>query len=337
LYAAYAQRVRAAGSSVFVPVGRVFHVAPGNVDTVFVYSWALAYLCGNQNIVRVSGGASDVLQRLLARLADLMQHDPVLAAGNRFLTYEHDASISEAISLWATHRVLWGGDASVSLLRSLPLQPYASERTFATKFSYCILSIDAVLDCGDAALQKLAGGFFNDVFWFDQMACSSPQIVVWVGAPERLDAASQRFRDALAHEISRRGHRGAPSNAIHRLNFAFDLACSSDLRAEIMQKEFLSLRLAETAQWNRVACGAGLFTEVRADGLSAVAAFSGERDQTITCFGFGLEEIRDFARRAGARGVDRIVPVGEALAFDPVWDGYDLVADFLRQVTVRTS
>ena len=31
------------------------------------------------------------------------------------------------------------------------------------------------------------------------------------------------------------------------------------------------------------------------------------------------------------------VPVGEALAFDTTWDGYDLIGDFLRRVTVRSA
>jgi hypothetical protein len=30
-----------------------------------------------------------------------------------------------------------------------------------------------------------------------------------------------------------------------------------------------------------------------------------------------------------------LVPVGEALAFDTTWDGYDLIGDFLRRVVVR--
>src|SRR5262245_7901327 len=33
------------------PRGLVFHVPPANVDTIFVYSWALSALAGNRNIV----------------------------------------------------------------------------------------------------------------------------------------------------------------------------------------------------------------------------------------------------------------------------------------------
>jgi hypothetical protein len=333
----FERRREAAPDTVFVPTGRVFHVAPGNVDTVFVYSWALSYLCGNQNVVRVSGQPSAVLDRLLAVLSSLMQDDAELSGGNRFLTYEHDQALSEALSRWATHRVLWGGDDTVALFRAMPLSPHASERSFGSKFSYSVLGTAAYVAASEAAVERLAGGFFNDIFWFEQMACSSPHLLIWVGPPEQMDAALDRFHCALAQEIGRRGYRGASSSALHRLNFVFDLACETDLRASLGHAEFLAVRLPEGAVWRKEICGAGLFTHVRADRLEQVAEFGAPSDQTITHFGFSPAELRALAQRAGARGVARLVPVGEALAFDATWDGYDLIGDFLRRVTVRTG
>ena len=49
-----ARRAAAEPDVVRVPVGRVLHLAPSNVDTLFIYSWALAYLCGNASVVRLS-------------------------------------------------------------------------------------------------------------------------------------------------------------------------------------------------------------------------------------------------------------------------------------------
>lgn len=332
---AFQRRQQAEPDVVFVPAGRVFHVAPGNVDTMFVYSWALSYLCGNRNIVRVSGEQNRVLLRLLELLSRLMQEDPELAGGNRFLTYEHNPDVSEALSRWSTHRVLWGGDETVSLLRLLPLSPHASERAFGSKFSYSIISISGYLEAGIEEADRLAAGFFNDVFWFDQMACSSPHLVVWVGAGEQLDLAVSRFHYSLQKEIERRQYRAASSNAIHRLNFVFNLACDTNLTADLGQKEFLAIRLPDVAELRKEICGAGVFSHVRLDDLAKVAELGEERDQTITHFGFSETELRDLAQRAGVRGVDRLVPVGEALSFEPIWDGYDLIGDFLRRVTVR--
>lgn len=54
------------------PIGNVFHAAPGNVDSLFVYSGILSLLCGNANIIRLSsktGGSADVLCEHIARIS----------------------------------------------------------------------------------------------------------------------------------------------------------------------------------------------------------------------------------------------------------------------------
>ncbi len=62
------------------PQGLVFHIAPGNADTVFVYSWALAALAGNRNVVRVSERGGAATEAVLSALAQsLYQADPVVA------------------------------------------------------------------------------------------------------------------------------------------------------------------------------------------------------------------------------------------------------------------
>ncbi len=69
--------------------------------------------------------------------------------------------------------------------------------------------------------------------------------------------------------------------------------------------------------------------------LSDVLSFVDEGDQTLTHWGVDGAALRDFAAHAGARGLDRLVPIGEALAFDVVWDGFHLIDDMLRRVRVR--
>src|SRR5262249_15451157 len=107
------------------------------------------------------------------------------------------------------------------------------------------------------------------------------------------------------------------------------------LQVDLRSREFLGVRLGEGEVWRKEICGAGLFTHVRADHLDAVASIASQRDQTVTHFGFSREELRSFAQMAGAKGVDRFVPVGGALAFDAFWDALDWIGDFVRRVTVR--
>ncbi len=44
--------------------------------------------------------------------------------------------------------------------------------------------------------------------------------------------------------------------------------------------------------------------------------------------------MRQIAQLLCLKGIKRIVPVGQSLAFTPVWDGYVLFNELTRRVTV---
>jgi hypothetical protein len=324
-----------AGDSVIVPAGRVFHVAPANVDTLFVYSWALSFLCGNRNAVRLSTRTGGLVTTLIAVLTGLMKTEPLLADGNAFIQYERSDEINEALSLWCHHRIVWGGDDSVNALRRARLNPHASERAFASKYSWSVIHAGAWLDAGSAKQETLAEQFFNDVFWFDQMACSSPHAVCWIGAPADRERAVTVFDAVLTEVIKRKGAAPDFSVAVQRRNRAFSVATTEGVQFDPAQTEFTSVRLRESTGLDKEICGGGFLLHAGAGTLLETVGFVTELDQTVTHFGFPVSELREFAAAAGARGLDRIVPIGEALAFAPEWDGYDLLKDFTRTVTLR--
>jgi Acyl-CoA reductase (LuxC). len=72
----YAHRVAEEPDIVRVPVGRVLHMAPGNVDTLFIYSWTIAYLCGNVSVVRLSQDTGIVVQALLRAIDAVAVDEP---------------------------------------------------------------------------------------------------------------------------------------------------------------------------------------------------------------------------------------------------------------------
>src|SRR5690606_19668888 len=98
------------------PRGLVFHVPPGNVDTMFVYSWLLGLLCGNRNVIRLSRNRDEPVE-ILCRVAGaaLSEAAPALRAGNAVISYGHEAEINAALSAACDTRVVWGGDATVAL------------------------------------------------------------------------------------------------------------------------------------------------------------------------------------------------------------------------------
>jgi hypothetical protein len=51
---------------------------------------------------------------------------------------------------------------------------------------------------------------------------------------------------------------------------------------------------------------------------------------TLTYCGFVKTAAEDFAIAAMLVGISRIVPIAQALNFDAVWDGYDLLRELTR-------
>ena len=318
-----------------VPVGGVLHLAPSNVDTLFIYSWALAYLCGNASVVRLSQESSMVVDALLRVISSVASGDAELRSSNRFVTYGHDDAITTALSAWCSHRVIWGGDETIAAIRPLPLPSHASERVFGSKYSFSVIDAARFNAAEEPDRAKVAAGFFNDLFWFDQMACSSPQVVFWIGAAELAESAAGHFERSLQAEVQRRGFVPPVSSAVHRRSYAFGLAASADMRVVLEHPGFVSVHVRDRLALGKDICGGGLVRHLPVAELNDVLPFIDEGDQTLTHWGFSGKDLRAFGTAAGVRGLDRLVPIGEALAFDVVWDGFHLIDDMLRRVRVK--
>jgi hypothetical protein len=318
-----------------VPVGRVLHMAPSNVDTLFIYSWALAFLCGNASVVRLSQETGIVVDALLRVIAAVAEEDAELREWNRFVTYGHDEAITSALSAWCAHRVIWGGDETVAALRPLPLPSHASERVFGSKYSFSVIDATRWQTASPEVRAQVASGFFNDLFWFDQMACSSPQVVFWLGQTADVETGAAGFERDLQAEVDRRRFVAPVASAVHRRAFAFGLAATADVRVVLEHPGFVGVHLRDRAALDKEVCGGGLVRHVRAENIADVVAFIDEADQTVTHWGLEPEVLRQLGHEGGLRGLDRVVPIGEALAFDTIWDGFHLIDDMLRRVRVR--
>lgn len=328
-------REGAGADGIIVPAGRVFHIAPANVDTLFVYSWALSFLCGNRNVVRLSTRTGGVVRELIQVIGVLMKSEPLLAVDNAFVQYGRSGSVNEVLSSWCTHRIVWGGDETVHALRRVPLPPHASERAFASKYSWSVVKSAAWLSADAAQRTQIAERFFNDVFWFDQMACSSPQTVFWIGSDAEITQATREFDESLLGVVRRKMPEQEVSVAVQRRNRAFSLATAAGVRFDPAQTGFTSVGVSEHGVLDKEICGGGFLIHAGSPSLLETVKFVTPSDQTVTHFGFTPAELREFAAAAGAAGLDRIVPIGEALDFSPDWDGYSLLQDFVRTVTLR--
>ena len=324
-----------------VQVGRglAFHLAPSNVDSVFMYSWLLSLLAGNTNLVRVSqkgGLQQDFLISILQEISLIPDQEKV---ADRFvlLTYPHEDSITAQISKACMVRVIWGGDATVRTIRAIPLRPTATELCFPNRFSAAALSASAVMAVDNAGFNKLIQGFFVDTFWFAQQACSSPRMIAWVGGEADVELAKMRFWPALAKEVEARGAENTPSMVMARLGAAFQYAAHgiAELSIETKPNDFpakLELSTNRLTEIREIHCGNGLFLEMRIKTLAELGPKLTDKEQTLSVFGFEEQDYLSLIATLQTRALDRMVPVGTALAFEQVWDGQDLITSFTRLV-----
>ncbi|MFG2002625.1 acyl-CoA reductase [Spirillospora sp. NPDC048911] len=319
------------------PRGLVFHIPPANVDTVFVYSWALSALAGNANVVRLSsrgGGVSDVILAALNEAAE--DAHPAVAQTQHLIGYERSDATTRALSAACDLRVIWGGDASVEAIRRHPLQPSARDLTFPDRSSLAAISVTGWQDADPGRRRAAADGFANDAYWFDQAACSSPRTLFWIGDRAAAQAARVEFEELLSAAVAARGFTVDAAMAVEKRVAAYGMAATGDAAAVRFDGNAIAtLDLSEPGRLPRRWLGAGTFAVATAGTLHDLVPLICRKDQTLSVFGFAAETLRDFAVAAGGRGIDRIVPFGSALAFAATWDGYDLMREFTRLTTVR--
>jgi hypothetical protein len=318
-----------------MPRGTVFHVPPANVDTLFVYSWLLSMLVGNRNVVRLSSRIADSGDLILDVVAEVLAAHPVVARSTVMLTYGHEAEITAALSAVCDTRVIWGGDQTVRSVRSAPLPVHATELAFPDRFSLAAMSASFYAGLGEADRDELAVRFFNDAYVFDQLACSSPRLLVWVGEPGDL---AQDFFDRVAKAAAGRGYGVDARAAIAKLGEAYsamiDLPVMDYARID---HAVTVLRVHDFPQVRGAFCGAGFFFQMQVGSLLELVPHIERADQTLAVAGLDQVDLRAFVDALVGRGIDRIVPIGQALQFDRMWDGYDLLQEFTRRVVVTAQ
>ncbi len=253
---------------------------------------------GNTNIVQLSNRAAEasaVICRILNEV--LKTAHKCVQAGIAVLQYGHEDEITTAISAACDVRVIWEGDSSVNQIRSIPIPAHTKELTFPDRSSLAAIRASAYLGCDAAAKRDLATRFYNDTFWFDQMACSSPRLVIWIGGSGQCADASHVFHESLAQAVESKQYALATGARLHKLTLAYRAILDRPVaRYEVFGSDVAVLQLEHIHNLDREHCGGGLLFQASAASLDEVAAALARRDQTITHFGFTADQLRAFAR-----------------------------------------
>jgi hypothetical protein len=328
--------------------GLAFHITPANVDTMFVYSLFLSLLMGNSNIVRVSSRSSaetnsnpgsnprqdiiiDVLNQLLKDT-----NNPV-AQSVLIISYPHSSQINDRLSQLADIRLIWGGDQTIKTLLQSPTKPTGVDLKFADKYSSALIDAVVLNDADEQVFNRLVSHFVNDAYLYGQQACSSPRTVFWLNS-DRQQAIIERFWQAVDDVLCEKGrtfdHGIQTADQLNKVTVSQQLAIDYGVTFKSANLRWVTCVAFTNAPMTQAArtkhCGYGLFYQVALNHLNDLTSMLADNEQTLSYFGLDHNEISDALEQA-PDAVDRIVPIGCALTFSTVWDGYDLPLSLTRE------
>jgi len=320
-------------------LGLSFHICPSNVPINFAFSLAFGLLSGNTCVLRLptkESPAIDVLIESILKVLALPEHTN-LAREILIARFQRDEEVNKFWLSIADCRIVWGGDETVNHFRSLPSRARSREVAFPDRYSFCILNPSAVNAMEDDGLKKFCINLFNDLYLMDQAACSSPQLVAWIGDDEEVRMAKMRLWPALVEIVADR-YELKPVHAVDKYVDACQIAINNERVIAIECSGNLLYRIElSSLSMDQDKCRGyfGTIHEVTLRAIEELSPIVNERYQTLTYFGFMPDEIRNIVASQNLRGIDRVVPVGSAIDMGLVWDGYDIVSSLSREIVFQ--
>ncbi len=320
------------------PLGLVIHFTPANVDTMFIYSWVAALLLGNSSIVRVASKESEsqtILLTIINHLFLMNEHQEI-SQRNCFISFSKHSDNTALLCAHADARLIWGGDQSVAAILAHSAPKACVDLCFADKFSAAIL---AGID--DSNLKNIAKLLWRDTQPYLQQACSSPRILYWLKSHKNdkqhlhallsvLNEHAQRDRQSGWHSLSQANEHLVTAQQIMASSTdreqpeLLTLAAVSGLEVKRISKEMLELH-----------SGNGFFICKFCENIGTVfediAKLNSKKLQTLSYCNLTPETLLQQKQARSIAGIDRIVPLGQALDFSFHWDGYDLLHELSKK------
>lgn len=320
-------------------LGLTFHICPANTPINAAFTLSFGLLAGNSCVLRLpSEGTptSDYLVRGLSNVLAMPEHT-ALKEAIMLIRYGHDDVVTAFWMAEADGRVVWGGNATIQKMRLYEARPRSREIVFSDRYSCSLINAEAVITLDDDALKKMARQLYNDIYTLDQAACSSPQLVAWTGEANAVTRAQERLWSAIANH-AKINYTPGPAQIMDK----FVNACNSSINNQqlemVIRYENLLYRFEQNGlknQQDHCRGYSGTIHEVALSSLEDLASIVNESYQTLTYFGHSPEDILACIQDNRLRGIDRVVPVGQALEMDILWDGHQLVNSLSRIIDLR--
>lgn len=312
--------------------GIVFHSTPSNVPVNFAFSFAAGLLAGNANIIRLPGKPFEQVDIICNAVKELLaDKHKNLVPYIVFIKFPPVKEISDAFSAICNVRVIWGGDMMIGEFRQSKIPARTTEITFADRHSIAVIDADAYLEAEN--MDTIIQNFYNDTYFSDQNACTAPRIIFWQGI-NKADAKDDFWN--RVHEKVKKEYTLAPVQAVGKLNAMYSVASQKKVKVEDSDDMFITRLDVDKIDkdFMNYKYNSGFYFEKDIENLNEIADVCDIKCQTITYFGVKEEDFRAFLEESRPIGIDRIVPMGKSMDFALIWDGYDLIRQMSRRVTI---
>ena len=317
-------------------LGLIFHITPSNIPTNFAYSLIFGLLTGNSNIVKVPSRdfkQIDIISKSINKI--LSKKYKKVKEMIKIVKYKNNESFTKKISSICDARLIWGGDQSIENIRKYNLHASAIDLTFADRYSLCIIDTKKFLKAKYDNLTRIVERFYNDTYVADQNACSSPHMVLWLG--KKSHKAKSKFWEELSklvekkynltHDAAIEKYTELCKKIINDKNVKSFRTYTNNVYTVVLKNLNGSLDTYR-GKW-------GFFYEYDIKKLEQIKKYINKKFQTLTYFGVEKVDLKDFIIKNKLQGIDRIVPVGQALDIGFYWDGYDINNILTRVVDIR--
>ena len=317
--------------------GLIFHITPSNVPTNFVYSLIFGLLTGNSNIIKVPSKKFDqvsIICNLINKILKIKRFKKVKKLINIIRYEKENDEFTKFLSSICDVRIIWGGSKTIKAIRKFPLQERSSELTFADRYSLCLLDSKKIEKLNEFDLKLLVKRFYNDTYLFDQNACSSPHLILWMGNSSSF--SRQRFWKTLSLYLEEKYN--LPEKASYD---KYNKLCNDVVNLKNFKSQEKFGNLIYTLLLNKLDEDVdkmrgkwGYFYEYKINNLNQIKKIINNKFQTLTYYGIEKKLLQTFVKN-NLRGIDRVVPIGQALDISLNWDGIDINNALTRVIDIK--
>jgi hypothetical protein len=192
-----------------------------------------------------------------------------------------------------------------------------------------------IIKLNDREIKRLVEKFYNDTYLVDQNACSSPHLIIWLG--NRVDQGRKKFWNYLYNHIVKKYNMPEVASIDKYTQLCGNILKLKNLKQEERYKNLIYTVFLKKLDNNlhNLRGKWGFFYEYKTKNINQIKKYINNKYQTLTYFGVDKNLLKKFIINNNLNGIDRVVPIGQALDISFFWDGYDINKILTRVIDIK--